>query len=389
MKKHIGLIELAFHNEVLRAYIIALLETDFKISIFSTEFNYNQIYDFQDHKGLSWNLKNEQESFKAYMERVKTDMSNCDLLIISTLPKDSYFNTVTWPSKSVYVVHDNHYYFEPVQHLSASSELVNNTKDNLKIIKFFLTGERKKNLSKIKTFDHLAFPSNTVHSYMKLKPYARDFPFGEVFDFAINDPSMTDQEMDEELIITVPGTINNKSRDYDLLKESLIKLKTLLKQKVTIQILGKSKGSIGARHLKNLKSLESDQLKVVTYSQFIDQKDFDVIMKKTHFMVLPILQHLKFDVCLEKNGYSCVSGNINDIVKYGIPAIVPHYYPLEEAIEKMVMRYDISFDLPMKINEWVENKEYIEIRKNAITILKPFSASEMGKSFHKRILKMI
>ena len=384
----IGLVELGFHNEVLRSYIIALLQTDFKIVIFTNEFNYNQIYDFNDHEDLVWQVKGSKESHEKFLESSAKSVQGCDLIIATTLPRDPFFVRYKFPVKSILLIHDCHYYFEPRKHFTAASGMVDNTRDLLKIIRHFLFGERRKNRKLIKQFDHLAVPSQHVMDYLKEKDYFSDFPIDLVLDFAIHDSSFKKKEASSDILITIPGTVDNQSRDYHLLYESLSKLKDELNTAITVCILGRPKRSVGRKHIKELRQLNGDKLKIITYDSFVDQKEFDEVMSKTSFLLIPTLEHMKYEVCLEKSGYSSVTGNINDLVKYGLPAIMTHYYPLPDVIEKMVKRNNLSYDLAKDMNDWIESGEYLKIRQDSSAILKEINEVNMGSKFHAELLKL-
>ena len=389
MTNKIGLVEFAFHNEVLRAYIIALLETDFKISIFTNEFNHNQIYDFRDHPGINWVVKPNGESYSDYFKRVHSHMEECRLLILTTLNHQVCKLKPVFPSKTVLLIHDNHYLFEPGKYFSASSGIRDNTRDLIKIAAFTLFSKKKSNLKFLDRIDYLACPAESVQAYISEKPYYKKYHYNTVLDFAVHDQNLDLEEPAKEIVITIPGNISNKSRDYHLVYEVLEKIKPRIEQKVIVNLLGISKGITGRNHKKLLKSLSGDLLEVKVFDGFIDQASFDSVMKETHFLFLPLLQHMKYDICLEKNGYSCVSGNINDIAKYGLPAIIPHFYPLNDSLEQMVERYELFYNLPDLLLNWIQNKPYLEMRTNAHQLLEPINAKNMGQKFQEVILKLV
>lgn len=53
----VGIVELAFHNEVLRSYINILKDITDEIVCFTNQFCYDQVYDHQDESSIEWTIK--------------------------------------------------------------------------------------------------------------------------------------------------------------------------------------------------------------------------------------------------------------------------------------------------------------------------------------------
>ena len=155
--------------------------------------------------------------------------------------------------------------------------------------------------------------------------------------------------------------ISDKSRDYEAVLSALYTVKS---KNINLTLLGRPLGKYGDLMIKKYQELNNLQLKY--YTQFIDQENFDRVMRNTDFLILPMVQHMRFGVVTEQNGFSCVSGNINDMLRFGLPAIIPNFYPLEPHLEFMVERYKDSSQLAELVDKWSSRKSYNKIKQEII-----------------------
>jgi len=58
------------------------------------------------------------------------------------------------------------------------------------------------------------------------------------------------------------------------------------------------------------------------------------------------------------NGFTCVSGNINDILYFGKPAITPKFYPVDNEVEQIIERYTDEDNLADILLRWINKKDY-------------------------------
>ena len=83
-------------------------------------------------------------------------------------------------------------------------------------------------------------------------------------------------------------------------------------------------------------------------------------------------------VFIEYFGQTTVSGSISDMIKFGIPSLLPDFYPLEKNIEPLVKRYTNETSLSAGIVYMIE-ADLNMIKKSAMPGLVEHSASKMSQ----------
>ena len=369
----IGLIELAKHNEVLRSYLILLLNIkNIDICVFTSSWIFDQCYDLQKEERINWVLKKELEKTNKYIDRNKEKIYEQDL-IIQTTDVDENGKLLKIPNHRnlALVIHDLHTYFDPFSNLIKQKSL----KNLLKIIRFYLFKKRGlANLVEMATT--LILPSENVHKYA-IDKYKDKATFVQL-PFTIND-EISREGKGKNIIITIPGNVSNKSRDYNVVIKALHLLPKNLG--VIINILGRPDGDFGMKVVNSFKEIRS--LKVNSYKAFIPQKEFDTVMRNTDFLILPMNKIMKFDIIGEVNGHSCVSGNMNDMIRYGIPAMIPDYYPLPLKLKSVVYQYESEQDLCSEIEKWVHTKKYNKLKGDVMELaMQNYSKDSLSDLFH-------
>jgi glycosyltransferase involved in cell wall biosynthesis len=373
---------MASHNEVLRSYVVALLAVNCKLVCCTTTNNYKQLYDLQDDPRIDWLLKNKAENDEQYFKRIHQPIRTCDASIVTTTGKDlSFYSQLKFPTKSFLVVHHYHALLEPLKHFSLEAQSV---KHYLKILRYFLRNQRRKVDSLISNYDGLILPSPTVREYVKTKPVYQKHYF-VVADFCVH-------EFEPKCVSTgtvtavVPGSINRMTRDYDLLVRVMQRVTQRLKKSFTLTLLGEPQGEYGHAILKKLSELNNQYFTLRSYqTSFIHQKEYDAQMKEADFLILPINLHMKHDLFKEVSSQSAVSGNIGDMVRFGLPAILPAHYKLHSDLEQLVGRYEDEIDFCRLLSDWIEIAVYDSKKKSADKALRSFSPTKIGQTILSEI----
>ena len=382
-EKRIAIVELESHNEVLRAYLLVLLELDYSILCLTTVFNFMQLGDLQNRDTIEFILKEKHESYEDYFFENKSKLVQCEAAIITTLPlREVFFRKYKFPCISIFVVHKYHTYFNPTKNINLES-----IKDIGRFIKGKIAGYSNTYLKAISNFDGIVMPSTTSYNYARQQDKHWPIKLLGSLDFAINE-YVSKPQLHDVLRIVIPGTIGLKSRNYIPVIEALKGLVNRIDTNVQIHLLGRPQGTYGKDIIIKCKALESKKLSFCFYNDFIDQDKFDQIMYNADFLILPIAEYMKFDIYKEKNGYSCVSGNVNDMVKYGLPSILPSHYPLDKNLENVVGLYEDSEDLVRILEQWISHKTYDKLKTNASHSFSFYKPSVMSQKFG-RVLEHI
>ena len=369
----VGLVELAFHNEVLRSYINILKDLTDEITCFTNRFCFDQVYDYQDDPRVSWEIK-EVISNKKYFENKANELKACDVVIIITLDEDlEYFATYTWPTKTILLVHDYFSFFEPNQ-INYSGTIEEKARATKSYLQYKTKSEKKKIESLVAKMDKLAVPSLSIMNFVKSRnPISK---LTEVLDFAIpNDNPKKAKE--EKTVIVIPGNVIPKSRNYMAVVNALKKVGPKLSD-TELVILGQAKTSYGRGIIHELDKFQDNNFKVKYYNSFINQVEFDKQLWRSDFLLLPISKVMRYRHFKEMNGFTCVSGNINDMLYFGKPAIIPKFYPLGSVAENVVERYNNENHLAEILIEWINNEKHLiyskEMKETQLMLRKQVSS---------------
>lgn len=155
----------------------------------------------------------------------------------------------------------------------------------------------------------------------------------------------------ETYTIVIPGAVSQKRRDY---KSVIKKLKNLelnfeeselrrsetfventlsergssvgTTQKIQVIFLGKAQGK-ELEILQNFEQSKPDNISIKYFTEKVPQDVFDDYMQKADILWCPIQQETEFFSQKEIYGFTKMSGNIGDAIKYGKSAIFPENYP--------------------------------------------------------------
>lgn len=371
----IALVELAMHNEVVSNYSRILLAGGFDITLCTNRFIYNQLGIIREQ--VKWVLQDPEENNIQFAERIKPKLNAFDLVIFTTIENNiRYFKNFSIIPPKALVVHKLNMFINPNKQFLFNEDLKQRLKDIIKIFRYQFLNERKLFLNFIKGFDHLIFPSKSVQQYFIQQQWDVDLPTHSVVDFAVHEQEMFPPPTPGLINITIPGIISSKSRDYEVVLEAFQNIR--LSQNVHLSLLGQPKGRYGQRIVQGFTTLNNPQLSIQCYDQFVDQTEFDRVLQQSDFLILPISRFMKVSIFKELNGYTCVSGNINDMMRFGIPSIIADYYPIDREMQTLTSTFQNAEQLKGLVESWVDAKIYIAKRKELGTVLFPYKVEELA-----------
>ena len=162
----------------------------------------------------------------------------------------------------------------------------------------------------------------------------------------------------ETYTIVIPGAVSQKRRDYKKTIKELKKLElnfnegefrracpeisgneTFVEnneqrkgssvgttQKIQVIFLGKAQGK-ELEILQNFEQSKPENISIKYFTEKVPQDVFDHYMQKADILWCPIQQETEFFSQKEIYGFTKMSGNIGDAIKYGKSAIFPENYP--------------------------------------------------------------
>lgn len=261
------------------------------------------------------------------------------------------------------MVHDYFSFFEPSQ-INFSGNLEEKARAAKSWFQFKTRSEITKTNKLIERVTKLAVPSTSVMSYVKER--ASSPKLTEVLDFAI--PNSSEQVLSNDPItISIPGNVIPKSRTYKSVLNAFRKIVDKI-DKTELVVLGQAKTNYGRKIIHELEKLQNDKFSLKYYRSFIHQREFDEQIQRSHFLLLPISEVMRYRHFKEKNGFTCVSGNINDMLYFGKPAIIPEFYPLDKEYELMVDRYKDIDHIAEILKQWINEKKYKAIAEQVESV---------------------
>lgn len=333
----ICIIETEFHHEVIIALVNSLSVKNWSITIITNTPCFNQLKGLQncailDFSNVSFNAN--QYFNDQYFDHI----------MFITVPKINAFDFLY--NRSSVILHNLNYWLKPHNNIYAFSlsqkRLVYNF---LKWTKYLpeILFKRNKRRSSFKT---LLAPSKSLFENIRDERVAGYLDLRYPFEF-------NHEKTDGPIRIVVPGTIN-ETRNYRKLLNSLSFLSTKIQQEIELTFAGVNRINM------SWNDFEHDLFSIVGFNEEINQVQFSEIMRQADFGILPIYQFKSYKGILEEKGTTNISGAINDFYAYGIPALVPSFYSVDESTS-LLHHYGEGL-LESKIEHWILNKEFLKLK---------------------------
>ena len=122
--------------------------------------------------------------------------------------------------------------------------------------------------------------------------------------------------------IVFPGAVSQKRRDYERVLKSI----KIFHFSFEIIFLGKASGK-ELEMLQDFEKSKPDNISIKYFTEKVPQDVFDHYLQKADILWCPIQQETEFFSQKEIYGFTKMSGNIGDDVKFGKLAVFPENYP--------------------------------------------------------------
>jgi len=364
--KQIALCEFAFHNEVLRSYILHFMPIVDNLLVFTSKSVYDQLYDLYELKNINWILFYNQDQIPNFISENRDKIESCNLVVVTSLPdrlaniKSFLFSNRVW-----IVIHNNNTVFGNLWSNLSFRNGVYFFKDLIKLALAIIKNKKCLYAQILDNCENIILPSEAIVSFNK--SHQRQLRFKEpiVIPFAHYDGIITSLSIHESIKVVVPGTISQNLRDYKLLFDAFESLIPHIKVKVELILLGRLKeDSIVIPFEKNIEKYK-DIFTFKYYTEFIDQRLFDKTLGDADFLILPLKEYVSHNGYKEFFGLTTESGSINDFVRFGKLTILPEFYPIHEGLEPLLKRFRDVESLVKCILFCIENakkgKDIVEV----------------------------
>ena len=388
MQKKIALIELHHHSEVLRTFAQLFLALNWQICILTNEQVRADLYELSGAPIL-WSLQKKGEKSAAFIQRQQTIVDDCQLAIFVTLVSE--FSTLQTPIKSltpktILIIHNGNTFFAAPANLSISPTFPQIGKDLAKMIFFYLAGQNRKRQAMLKAFDYLslAAPSMMDHFYKQQKSSFRNYQYIPPLPFAFFE-GLPEARNNSTIRIAIPGTLREEGRDYHKVLHAFQQLAPELETPVQLIFLGGAQSAYAQQLISKFQAIEQEHFKIKYTNQFIAQKDFDAQLRTIDFLILPLTKSYRLGIIREEYGHTNISGGINDMIRFGIPALISGNYPLTPALQQMTAAYDTTADLRDLLLQWLTQKDFQVIRDKAPQLLAPYRKEVVAEAMRTEL----
>jgi hypothetical protein len=250
--------------------------------------------------------------------------------------------------KSSLLIYDLHYYASEFHDLNDSVNV-------LKLIKGQFTSERKYIKTAFAHVDQILVASEQIFDYAKQNGINSIDGFLNVL--VLN--KLKKRKIKKKLRIVVPGRISTNRKNYEPIFKALSSLnESTLKKNIKVTFLGLANKNQAVQRISELAMEMKDHIEIEHFPVFVPQKNFNKFMKKAHFLLLPIAERKESGTVDEFYGFTTVSGSVSDMVKFGKPALIPSFYPLDKSLDSVTRRYGSQDELVELFQDWVFNKSF-------------------------------
>ena len=339
MNQPIGIVELYQHNEVLTHYCDLLLYKNHKLYVFCNKDVFLDLPQSLKNSSIIWFLRDAEESIDKFIKNNEASLKECGFLLVTTVFSHfiSFTKLASW-AKTALIVHSAHTWLKPFEHIHLRKG--HKTADFLRLLKFILLRQASLRTKLLKEVRYIGLPNDAILNYVQSNfkaPGKSDFvtiPFGA---FAGSPETNIEKN---STVFTITGSLGDDVRDYESVLEAIKFLLPSLNNKIQLVFLGKPKKKLG-QHLKNtFDSINHPLLEIITFSRYISQADFDNYLFKTDYLILPLKKYTQFHVFRELTCLSKLSGSVNDMIRYGVPAIASKNCRVDEVVDQSLIYYE-------------------------------------------------
>lgn len=343
-----------------------------RITIFTYEGAYQQFQHLfkENMSNYTWVIKNSSESRLQFIRRIyrHSKRSKFDILYLNTISDNhlayALMIVLLRNMRIILTLHDinSHFGFRPGKTFRG---WVRNTGKRILV-------------SVVKEFNVVA---STMIAYLrnKLPPHKKVHCVpGSVFEEEKR--PRTIEGIGQRLKIVIPGSIDNRRRDYDLVFRLLEQINER-KLKISIVLLG-GISEYGTEILEKCKDYIASTAELLFFqTDIVDQPIFDREMDEADFIFIPsVINTVVSDGVPERYGLSISSGTIFDVIKHAKPMIVPEQLVIPANLESSTFKYLSSAEIILFLENFLLHPEtYNEWQINALDNSRMYSIENIRK----------
>ncbi len=377
----IALIEAYHHHEVLLGLCQLLDAPGVSLEIVAPTSWKKDIFGNFPHHSASYRWHNLSTNWRR-LPRPFPNLQHCDLIIIVTIGSPWLKWTAMDFSKPVLaIVHNSHDFFS-----AENWQLPKTAFGFLDWLRWGNVQVRRsefwKKLFKAKV-SAFGFPEKRLFDYALENGWVNAQKPGIITPFASFSPKNLTQYKPRlnEITIVIPGTVKYNGRDYALVQRSFSQIQGLISKTIHLVFLGSAQKQEAKDIIKCFQPLASNRFFLHFFDKLISQKQYDNWLSKADFLILPFQTKSRYGLTIEKMGGSTISGAENDLLRFGIPALVAKTYPLPNHLQALTQPFADEHQLAQLLLEWIHEDQFLDYRKLGAEALNDQQLSNLRQQF--------
>ncbi len=368
--KKLAIIELSNHQEIVLDFIRLSRETH--LIVYLTQTLFEDLQDVVIPRRIDWQVAENLDALKKKIIDNPFPLQGADFICLVTIDNHiSFFIKFLNKYKkmlppTVALVHNVHYLMNSKQSVWLWGKGLVFFENVLKwLLKHHLDRHAQNCSQLLQQLDYLAGLSTEMS--LRLKKYIskeKVFKLAEYLPVPIVEVDSGGRWNAETFRIGLPGTLFSLHKDYGPLLKAIRSLK---KRKdpfsVEFYFLGKPKTKKDENWIREFQNEMAPCFKVHYFKTYLSQKKYEALMMSMDFLILPLKPYVPFGIYKEEMGFSKISGGLRDVFRYGIPAILPRFYPQNIEIAPLLKTYQSNKELVMQINEFLSTREFEQIKQ--------------------------
>jgi hypothetical protein len=245
----IAIIELDTHSECLYSFCKIFAGSEHHLTIYTKMSIQKEIAGESFMKQFDWQIKPEKTSKSKYLKHINAALNEHDVIFISTV--ESCYRTyanLAYRALTILRIHNVNTWLNRWKSFSISFSPYILYKDLSYFIRIAIFGldwlYTKRLLERI---DFITLPNETIRSYVEKSGLKDSGKIAPSFPLAVYDNSTARDKNEDVVRITVPGAVDQRRRDYELLLSAWKLIIPKLEKRVELSLLGKTKGGYGKK----------------------------------------------------------------------------------------------------------------------------------------------
>ena len=254
----------------------------------------------------------------------------------------------------------------------------------LKMIKTFFSPNRIMRRKNFDQFQNILLADEQVTDFCKMR-YSADFESKNTLSAPFYGIERVDNlANDHKVSIIVPGTIENKTRNYNMVIDLIKEVRQDME--IELILLGKIKN---IRLVNSISSSLPHNIKLIFKIEGYSQKEYDAILENATFAILPLKKYMRQGSTFEIQGKTCISGSINDVTKFGIPFLYPKEVTIPTALQKVGIPFDKFFDINTMFLPDNGRKKYQVVKDNYNELIPFLEYKRSGIMILEKLIKSL